>query len=50
LLGFNERLPDRDPLIDVDETEDGTRELDYDSIEPRPHPHRSGERAPETRI
>ncbi|MEX0912382.1 MAG: CDP-diacylglycerol--serine O-phosphatidyltransferase [Gemmatimonadota bacterium] len=34
ILGFNERLPDRDPLIDVDETEQSKRELDYDSIEP----------------
>lgn len=34
LAGFDERLPARDPLIDEEETEDGTRELDYDSIEP----------------
>jgi CDP-diacylglycerol---serine O-phosphatidyltransferase len=36
IAGFDERLPTRDPLIDVDETEDGARELEYDSIEPRP--------------
>jgi CDP-diacylglycerol--serine O-phosphatidyltransferase len=35
IYGFDERLPSRDPLIDVDETEQGSRELDYDSIEPR---------------
>jgi CDP-diacylglycerol---serine O-phosphatidyltransferase len=35
LLGFDERLPTRDPLIDVEETEDGTRELEYETIEPR---------------
>lgn len=36
--GFNARLPERDPLIDVDETEEGTREIEYESIEPRPRP------------
>jgi CDP-diacylglycerol---serine O-phosphatidyltransferase len=36
LHGFDERLPTRDPLIDVEETEEGHRELEYDSIEPRP--------------
>ena len=35
IAGFDERLPARDPLIDVDETEDGTRDLEYESIEPR---------------
>jgi len=37
LAGFSENLPERDPLIDIDETEASTRELDYDSIEPRRH-------------
>ena len=32
--GFDERLPERDPLIDEEETEEGKRELEYDSIEP----------------
>jgi CDP-diacylglycerol---serine O-phosphatidyltransferase len=36
LLGFAERLPDKDPLIDVDETEENARELDYDAMEPLP--------------
>jgi CDP-diacylglycerol---serine O-phosphatidyltransferase len=34
--GFDERLPQHDPLIDVEETEASARELEYDSIEPRP--------------
>jgi CDP-diacylglycerol--serine O-phosphatidyltransferase len=34
--GFDARLPARDPLIDLEETEAGKRELDYDLIEPRP--------------
>ncbi len=46
LHGFNERLPDRDPLIDVDETEQSTRELDYDSIEPWPAPRRPSDSPP----
>jgi len=33
--GFDARLPSRDPLIDIDETEEGSREIDYDQIEPR---------------
>jgi CDP-diacylglycerol--serine O-phosphatidyltransferase len=33
--GFDARLPARDPLIDVEETEEGARELDYESIKPR---------------
>jgi CDP-diacylglycerol--serine O-phosphatidyltransferase len=33
--GFDTQLPTHDPLIDVDETEDGARELEYDQIEPR---------------
>lgn len=37
LFGFAERLPDKDPLIDVDETEESVRELDYDAMEPLPH-------------
>jgi len=36
LAGFDERLPQRDPLIDVDETEQGEREMEYETIEPRP--------------
>jgi CDP-diacylglycerol---serine O-phosphatidyltransferase len=36
IAGFDEHLPQRDPLIDVDETEEGARELEYDSIELRP--------------
>jgi CDP-diacylglycerol---serine O-phosphatidyltransferase len=43
LLGFDERLPARDPLIDVEETEEGARELDYETIEPRKPPKRRGE-------
>jgi CDP-diacylglycerol--serine O-phosphatidyltransferase len=35
--GFDVRLPTRDPLIDEEETADGARVLDYDSIEPREH-------------
>jgi CDP-diacylglycerol---serine O-phosphatidyltransferase len=35
LRGFDERLPPNDPLIDVDETEQSERELEYESIEPR---------------
>ena len=40
--GFAARLPDRDPLIDEEETEDGSRELAYDSMAPRPRLHRRG--------
>jgi CDP-diacylglycerol---serine O-phosphatidyltransferase len=50
LLGFAERLPDRDPLIDVDETEDSTREMDYDSIEPMPRLRRPVDPPPEERL
>lgn len=46
LAGFHERLPQRDPLIDVDETEQGRRELEYDSIEPRPRFRRRMRRLP----
>jgi CDP-diacylglycerol---serine O-phosphatidyltransferase len=35
VLGFLERLPERDPLIDLDEDEEEERELDYEEIEPR---------------
>ncbi|HUE95401.1 MAG TPA: CDP-diacylglycerol--serine O-phosphatidyltransferase [Longimicrobiaceae bacterium] len=34
LAGFDARLPARDPLIDVEETEEGRRELEYESILP----------------
>lgn len=40
VLGFLDRLPERDPLIDEEETEEQTRELEYAEIEPRPLPHR----------
>ena len=36
IAGFDARLPERDQLIDEDETEEGTRELEYETIEPRP--------------
>lgn len=49
LAGFNERLPARDPLIDVDETEQGHRELEFDSIEPRPRFRRRKRRFPNER-
>ncbi len=35
LRGFDASLPARDPLIDLDETEGISRQLDYESIEPR---------------
>ena len=37
VLGFLERLPDRDPLLDEEEVDDEgeVRELDYDQIQPR---------------
>jgi CDP-diacylglycerol---serine O-phosphatidyltransferase len=38
LMGFLDRLPDEDPLIDVDEDEGEVRELDYEEIEPRALP------------
>jgi CDP-diacylglycerol---serine O-phosphatidyltransferase len=43
VMGFLERLPDEDPLIDVDEEEEEDRqrrEVDYEEIEPRPPPRR----------
>ncbi|MEX2583326.1 MAG: CDP-diacylglycerol--serine O-phosphatidyltransferase [Gemmatimonadota bacterium] len=50
LLGFAERLPDRDPLIDVDETDEGERQLDYDSMEPSPRFRRPVDSPPEERL
>lgn len=50
VLGFLERLPDQDPLIDYDDEEE-PRELEYDEIEIRPQFRRSGrERVPEEGI
>lgn len=46
MAGFHERLPSRDPLIDVDETEAGHRDLEYESIEPRPRFRRGKRRFP----
>jgi CDP-diacylglycerol---serine O-phosphatidyltransferase len=34
IAGFQDRLPDRDPLIDEDEDADEVRELDYEEFEP----------------
>jgi CDP-diacylglycerol--serine O-phosphatidyltransferase len=45
VLGFLERLPDRDPLLDEDGDEGEVRELDYDAIRPRPR-HRRRRRGP----
>lgn len=36
VLGFLERLPDRDPLIDEEGDEGEVREMDYGEIRPRP--------------
>jgi CDP-diacylglycerol--serine O-phosphatidyltransferase len=36
ILGFLDRLPDRDPLIDEEGDEGEVREMDYDEIRPRP--------------
>jgi CDP-diacylglycerol---serine O-phosphatidyltransferase len=48
VLGFQDRLPDQDPLIDEEPFEE--RELDYADIEPKP-PYRSAPtRAPEETI
>lgn len=49
LLGFAERLPERDPLIDVDETEESTRELEYDQIEPLRRVRRESSSPPDER-
>lgn len=46
LAGFHERLPSRDPLIDVEETEAGHRDFEYESIEPRPRFRRRKRRFP----
>jgi CDP-diacylglycerol---serine O-phosphatidyltransferase len=40
VMGFLERLPDRDPLIDEDPDEEEERELDYEGVEPRALPLR----------
>ncbi len=37
LLGFHDRLPDRDPLLDEEEEEEEPRELEYEEIQIRPH-------------
>ena len=50
VLGFLERLPDQDPLIDYEDEEE-PRELEYDEIEIRPQFRRSGrDRVPEEGI
>jgi CDP-diacylglycerol---serine O-phosphatidyltransferase len=41
VLGFLDRLPERDPLIDEDEESLESRELEYEEIEPRPPPRRT---------
>lgn len=45
VLGFLERLPDRDPLLDEEGDEGEVRELDYEAIRPRPR-HRRRRRGP----
>lgn len=48
LLGFLERLPDQDPLLDEAGDEGEVRELDYGEIRPRPRfPRRRRPRFPE---
>ncbi|MBW3545416.1 MAG: hypothetical protein KY428_07450 [Bacteroidetes bacterium] len=47
VLGFLERLPERDPLIDEEGDEGEVRELDYDEIRPRPRLRRRRPRPPE---
>jgi CDP-diacylglycerol--serine O-phosphatidyltransferase len=47
VLGFLERLPERDPLIDEEGDEGEVRELDYDEIRPRPRSRRRRPRSPE---
>lgn len=42
ILGFMDRLPDRDPLLDEEEDAD-TRELEYEEMELRPHLRRGGD-------
>ena len=41
LLGFEEHLPERDPLLDEEEDAEGGRELEYQEIEIRPEFRRS---------
>ncbi|NNM33745.1 MAG: CDP-diacylglycerol--serine O-phosphatidyltransferase [Gemmatimonadetes bacterium] len=36
-MGLLERLPERDPLLDTDEEEEETRQLNYDDLGPGPH-------------
>ena len=36
-MGLLERLPERDPLLDTDEDEEETRQVDYDDLGPGPH-------------
>lgn len=50
LLGFSARLPDQDPLIDVDETEESVRQLDFDSMEPRTRPSGPADSTSEKRL
>ena len=38
-MGLLERLPERDPLLDTDEDEEETRQVDYDDLGPGPHSH-----------
>jgi CDP-diacylglycerol---serine O-phosphatidyltransferase len=47
IAGFQDRLPDRDPLIDEDEDgdEDEERELEYEEFDPSPK-HRRGPNLP----
>jgi hypothetical protein len=48
MLGFLERLPDQDPLLDEAGDEGEVRELDYGEIRPRPRfPRRRRTRFPE---
>lgn len=36
-MGLLERLPERDPLLDTDDDEEETRQVDYDDLGPGPH-------------
>ncbi len=49
VAGFQDRLPDRDPLIDEDEEADEVRELDYEEFEPSSK-HRRGKNIPKENI
>jgi CDP-diacylglycerol---serine O-phosphatidyltransferase len=42
VAGFEERLPERDPLIDEEEVGDEERELEYEEIKPRSRRFRRG--------